>query len=192
MVNLTVDGDQSKGLNAADIGLTGGTVTIHTSGGVVLEASGLGYDPSYCTAVKADNLVLLDGCQLTIVTNGIAGRGISCDGDIRIQAGSLSVTSSGGGGAYTDPTGVQDAYHGPCLNADRNLILSGGTMTLSHSGSAGKGDRGRRQPHHRHGDDHPHAADHDHRRRRSRSAAASTPRRRPSRSTASSPSPAGS
>jgi trimeric autotransporter adhesin len=142
VVNLTVDGDQAKGLNAANINLTGGTVTIHTSGGVVLEASGVGFDPSYCTAVKADNLVLLDGCQLTIVTSGLAGRGISCDGDIQVQSGSVSVTSSGGGGAYTDPTGVLDAYHGPCLSADRNLVLSGGTMTLSHSGSAGKGIAG--------------------------------------------------
>ncbi len=138
VVDLTVEGDQSKGFNAPDIQLTGGTITIHTSGGVVLEASGLGYDPSYCTAIKGDTLVLLDGCQLTIVTSGVAGRGISCDGEIRMLAGSLSVTSSGGGGAYTDPTGVADAYHGPCLNADRDLVLSGGTLTLSHSGSGGK------------------------------------------------------
>lgn len=141
-VNLTVAGNQSKGLKATNILLTGGAVTIQTSGGVVLAASGLGYDPSYCTAVKADSLVRVDGCGLSITTTGTAGRGISCDGDLMIVSGSVQIVSSGGGGTYTDPTGVIDAYHGPCLNADRNLTLSGGTITLSHSGSAGKGISG--------------------------------------------------
>ncbi len=141
-VDLTVEGDQSKGLNAAAIQLTGGTVTIGTSGGVVLEPSGLGYDPSYCTAVKADNLVLLDGCELTITTTGLAGRGVSSDGNVTIQSGSLRVTSSGGGGTYTNELGQTDAYHGPCLNADGRIALTGGTVTLSHSGSAGKGIAG--------------------------------------------------
>jgi hypothetical protein len=141
-VALTVEGDQSKGLNAADIRLMGGTVTIETSGGVVLEHSGFGYDPSFCTAVKADDQVLLDGCRLTITTVGEAGRGISSNGDILIRSGSLSVTSSGGGGAYTNETGEPDAYHGPCLKADGDLVLSGGTVSLSHSGSGGKGIAG--------------------------------------------------
>ncbi len=141
-IDLTVEGDRSKGLNAVDVLLTGGTVTINTSGGVVLEPSGAGFNPSYCVAVKADNQALLDGSQLTITAIGEAGRGISSEGDIFIQSGNLSITSSGNGGAYTDETGEQDAYHGPCLNADGDLVLSGGTVTLSHSGSAGKGIAG--------------------------------------------------
>ncbi len=141
-LDLTVQGDQSKGLKAANVLLTGGSATIHTSGGVVLQASGSGFDPSYCTAVKADSLVRLAGCQLVITTAGVAGRGISSDGRVVIESGSLSVTSSGRGGTYTNESGVVDAYHGPCLNADGNLVLSGGTVTLSHSGSAGKGIAG--------------------------------------------------
>ncbi len=141
-VDLTVEGDRSKGINAVDVRLTGGTVTIGTSGGVVLEASGAGYDPSYCTAIKADELVLLDGCDLTITTVGVAGRGVSCDADIVIQSGSVSITSSGGGGTYTNSSGEVDAYQGPCLNANGDLVLTGGTVTLSHSGSAGKGISG--------------------------------------------------
>jgi len=139
VTHLTVQGNQSKGLNAANARLTGGTVTIQTSGGVVLEASGSGYDPSYCTAVKADTLVLLDGCQVTITTTGTAGRGISCDGDILIESGTLGVTSSGGGGTYTNEDGLIDAYHGPCLHADGDVALAGGSVTLSHSGSGGRG-----------------------------------------------------
>jgi len=86
--------------------------------------------------------VRLAGCQLVITTVGVAGRGISSDGRVVIESGSLSVTSSGRGGTYTNESGVVDAYHGPCLNADGDLVLSGGTMTLSHSGSGGKGIAG--------------------------------------------------
>lgn len=141
-VTLSVGGKSSKGLKASVIELTGGKVTIPTTGGVVLSALGSGYDPSYCTAIKADSLVRLDGSTVVVTTSGIAGRGLSCDGDIEILSGNLSVTSSGGGGTYTNDLGVLDAYHGPCVNADRNTLLTGGTITLAHSGSAGKGISG--------------------------------------------------
>jgi hypothetical protein len=142
VLDLTVQGNQSKGLNAADILLTGGTVTMHTSGGVVLEASGLGFDPSYCTGIKGDNLVQIDGCALSITASGIAGRGISCDGDIEILSGSVAITGSGNGGTYTDATGVIDAFAGHCLNSDADVVLRGGTITLTNSGSGAKGING--------------------------------------------------
>jgi trimeric autotransporter adhesin len=141
-ITLTVGGKGSKGLKAPVIALTGGKLAITTTGGVTLAALGSGYDPSYCTAIKADTLVTLDGTQVTATTSGIAGRGISCDGEIRILSGSLTVTSSGGGATYTNELGVLDAYHGPCLNADGNIVINGGTVTLTHSGSAGKGISG--------------------------------------------------
>jgi trimeric autotransporter adhesin len=141
-ITLSVSGKASKGIRASDIQLLGGVQTIQTSGGIVLAALGSGYDPSYCTAVKADSRILMNGSTVTITTTGVAGRGFSSDGSVVIQSGSLNVTSSGGGGTYTNSTGVLDAYHGPCLNADSDLILSGGTIVLTHSGSAGKGIAG--------------------------------------------------
>jgi trimeric autotransporter adhesin len=141
-LDLTVQGNQSKGLKAANVLLTGGTVTIHTSGGVVLVASGLGYDPSYCTAVKADTLVDVNGCHLTVVASGTAGRGISSDGNINIESGSVNITCSGNGGTYTNSLGVLDAYTADGLRANRNMNLRGGTITLSSSGTGGKGMSG--------------------------------------------------
>ncbi len=141
-IEISVDGDQSKGLNAVTIELSGGVVEINTTGGAVLEESGSGYDPSYNTAVKADEQVLLNGTSLTINTTGAAARGISCDGDILVESGSLSVTSTGDGGTYTDETGTQDAYTGPCLKADGDIQLLGGTINLVHSGDGGKGISG--------------------------------------------------
>lgn len=138
-LNITVQGNQSKGLNARDVLLRGGTLNIITSGGAVLVPSGSGYDPSYCTAIKADVSLEIDSCTITIQTSGIAGRGISCDGVVNIKSGSLQITSSGNGNTYTNVSGQADAYHGPCINVDSTLNIIGGQITLIHSGRAGKG-----------------------------------------------------
>jgi len=139
-INMTVSGKQSKGLNSSqEIRISGGIVNITTSGGVVLEASGSGYDPSYCTAINADADVLIESGIVTIITSGIAGRGISCDGDFTLNAGTLNITSSGGGSKYTNESGEADAYHGPCIKTDGKMSLVGGNLILKHSGSGGKG-----------------------------------------------------
>lgn len=138
-LNITVQGNQSKGLNANKVLLKGGILNITTSGGVVLVPSGLGSDPSYCTAIKADVILEIDSCTITIQTTGIAGRGISCDGVVNIKSGSLQITSNGHGNTYTNVSGQADAYHGPCINVDSTLNIIGGQITLSHSGRAGKG-----------------------------------------------------
>ncbi len=139
-INITVEGDQSKGLDSGqEVMITGGILDITTTGGVVLEPYGLGYDPSYCTAIKADNEVLIESCTITINTSGIAGRGISCDSLIVMNSGTVEITSSGDGNTYTDELGETDVYHGPCIKADYDLTVTGGELTLNHSGAAGKG-----------------------------------------------------
>lgn len=137
---ITVNGDQSKGINTnGNVVISGGTFQFNTSGDAVLEASGSGYDPSYCTAIKADILVQIDSCDLTIITSGKGGRGISCDGTLNINSGIVHITSTGNGATYTNTTGTLDAYTGPCLKTDGHLNLYGGEVVLSHSGSGGKG-----------------------------------------------------
>jgi len=139
LVDLTIEGDQSKGLSAVEILLSGGELNIDTSGNVVLEASGSGYDPSYCVAIKADSLVQLNGCQVSITATGEAGRGIFCDGDISLLSGNLEIDLSGDGDTYTNELGEIDAYHSPCLKADGDISIIGGDYTLNNSGKGGKG-----------------------------------------------------
>lgn len=139
-VNVTVSGDQSKGLTSdQSITLSGGVITILNSGDAVLEASGLGYDPSYSTAIKSDDDIILSGAQVTITTSGLAGKSISSDGDIIMTSGAVAITSTGNGATYVNESGVLDAYVATCLTADGNIYLEGGTLTTSSSGSAGKG-----------------------------------------------------
>ena len=139
-INITVDGDRALGLySKQDVKITGGTLNINTTGDAVLSASGAGFDPSYCTAISAETNVQIDNCNITINTSGKAGRGISSDGSVHMNSGTLTITSTGDGEAYTNQLGNPDAYHGPCIKADANINLVGGVVTLSHSGDAGKG-----------------------------------------------------
>ena len=112
---------------------------INTTGDVVLEADWDGFDPSYCTAIKCDDSVVIDGASLVIASDGMAGRGISCDGNISISSGDVSILSSGDGNTYTNALGETDAFHGPCIKADGNLTILGGAITLYHVGDAGRG-----------------------------------------------------
>lgn len=139
-LDITVAGDQSKGLKSKQaLTLSGGSITIHTSGNAVLEASGSGFDPSYCTAIKSDVAVTISGAEITIVSTGLAGKAISSDTDILITDGSVNVTCSGNGAVYTNTSGVADAYVSTCFSADGNINISGGSVTTSSSGSGGKG-----------------------------------------------------
>ena len=46
---------------------------------------------------------------------------------------------SGDGATYTNASGVVDSYNSTCLSSDANIVLLGGTITLTNSGSGGKG-----------------------------------------------------
>jgi len=139
-VNVTVTGAQSKGLKSdMPMTLSGGTITVHNSGDAVLEVSGSGYDPSYCTAIKSDTVVNISGADITIVTTGMGGKSVSSDADIVMASGSLHITNSGNGARYTNTSGVWDAYVATCLSTDRDIVITGGSVTTSSSGSGGKG-----------------------------------------------------
>ncbi len=139
-VGITVAGDQSKGMQCdTAIWLNGGALTIHNSGDAALVASGSGYEPAYCTAIKASDTISIAGAEITITASGKAGRGISSDKAIIMTSGNIHVTSTGNGATYVNSTGTMDAYVSTCLNSDGRMILSGGTVTTSSSGSGGKG-----------------------------------------------------
>lgn len=139
-LNLTVTGNQSKAMKCDQtMTLAGGQITIHNSGDAVLTASGSGYDPSYCTALKSDSKIIINGSTLSIVSSGKAAKSISSDGDIEINSGSITITNSGTGTKYTNSAGQADAYVATCLSADMNIEILGGSLTTSSSGSAGKG-----------------------------------------------------
>ncbi len=141
IINLTMSGDQSKGLTSKQpMNLSGGDITIKTSGGVILEALGSGYDPSYATAIKGDSTsVNFSGANVNIVCNGAANKAISADGNITVSGGTIKVTATGSGATYKNSSGTTDSYASTCLTSDSTISILNGTIILSNSGSGGDG-----------------------------------------------------
>ena len=140
VINIIVDGDQSKGMKSdSPITLSGGIITIYTYGDAVLEPSGSGYDPSYCTAIKGNDDVIVDGADVYIECSGLAGKGFSVDGNMDILSGNINITSTSDGDTYVNEDGELDAYVSTCISVDGNLTYSGGEVVTNSSGSAGKG-----------------------------------------------------
>ncbi|HJX71883.1 MAG TPA: carbohydrate-binding domain-containing protein, partial [Bacteroidales bacterium] len=139
-IQMTVSGNQSKGIRSAqNMTLSGGDITINTSGAAVLEVSGSGYDPVYCTGIKCSSAITISGANITITSTGAGGKGISSDTDIIVTAGNVKITTSGNGTTYTNSSATKDSYHASCITADGNISIPGGSVTASSSGSGGKG-----------------------------------------------------
>ena len=141
-IEMNVSGAQAKGIGSkADITVSGGEIAIITSGAAVLEAAGSGYDPSYCTAIKSDADVVVTGGTIRIESRATSdgGKGISADGNIRILGGTLDIAVAGDGRVYTSSTGATDSYTAACLKSNRDILLAGGHVTCSSSGTGGKG-----------------------------------------------------
>jgi hypothetical protein len=141
-IAMKVSGARSKGVSSKkEVAITGGNITIETSGAVVMEESGSGYDPSYCTAIKADGTITVSSGTITInsLKASGGGKGLSADGDITITGGDVNVTTAGDGAVYTNEKGVKDSYSAACIKSDANISLLGGIITCNSSGTAGKG-----------------------------------------------------
>ncbi len=136
--HITVSGDQSKAIKCSgDFYMMGGMLDITASGNVVLEESGSGYDPSYCTGIKTDgNITITDG-SLTVIcpeTNN-GGKALSASGDITIAGGSINLTTIGGAAVYTDADGAQNDYKPSCIKADGNINIFGGRILATSTGT---------------------------------------------------------
>ncbi len=137
---ITVSGLRSKGIKAGrQIILSGGTIQVETSGGVYLQRSGAGYDPAYCCAIKGGGDMEIAGCSITIQSTGTAGKGISGDKSISMTSGSVNISCTGNGNTYTNASGVVDSYNATCMTSDRDISILGGILTLTASGTGGKG-----------------------------------------------------
>ena len=139
-IKLTLGGNQSKGIKATQkILINGGDITINNSGTVALVTSGSGFDPAYSCGIKSDADVEVSSSNITIISSGSGGKGISSTGNLIINSGIINITTSGGGASYKNATGVTDSYSAVCLNSDGNISIYGGEVTNSSSGSGGKG-----------------------------------------------------
>ena len=140
-LNINHTADESKGLKSdSNIMLADSDITIVSSGSLTLEELDNGYDPTYCTAIGADDNFEMNGGNLSITLpeSNVAGRGIKVDGNITIFDGNVNIVSHSGGDTYTNSDGEIDSYKSSCIKADGNIYLYDGDITLEATGAAGK------------------------------------------------------
>ena len=142
--SLTIanSGDMSKGIKAdGNVNISGGTIDITASGSTILESVNNQNVPSYCSAIKCDTDINITGGTFTITlpTSNHGGKGISADGNLTIDGGTFNITTQGNGATYTISGNTKDAYTSACLRSDGNMSILSGNLTLSSSGTGGKG-----------------------------------------------------
>lgn len=141
-LTITNSGDMSKGLKCdGQINISGGTIDITASGSTVLESVEGQNVPSYCSAIKCDTDINITGGDFTITlpTSNHGGKGISADGNLTIDGATMNVTTQGNGASYTVSGSTKDAYTSACLRSDGNMSILSGNLTLTSSGTGGKG-----------------------------------------------------
>ena len=141
-LTIVNSGDMSKGLKCdGQINISGGTIDITASGSTVLETVEGQNVPSYCSAIKCDTDINITGGNFTITlpSSNQGGKGISADGTITIDGATMNITTQGNGASYTVSGSTKDAYTSACLRSDGNMSILSGNLTLSSSGTGGKG-----------------------------------------------------
>ena len=136
MVEMCLYGEQSKGIKSkGDIQITGGNITGVAFGHVVIEDG----DASYCSIINGDKNVFLSGMEMKLAHHGRGGRCISAEGDLSISGGNYQFETTGDGGEYINADDSVDYYTARCIGADKNIMITKGTVYCISRGLGGKG-----------------------------------------------------
>jgi hypothetical protein len=141
-LTIANSGISGKGIKAdGSVTFDGGNTNISIAGATSLVASGLGFDPSYPTGVKATGSIVVNSGVITIqgASTATGTKGFSADGNITVNNGNISITTTGNGAVYTNALGATDSYAAAAFSADLNIEILGGTINTSSSGTGGKG-----------------------------------------------------
>ena len=80
--------------------------------------------------------IYLEGGDITVSVTADAAKAIKAEGDIRATGTNVTATTSGGGVWDADKVKTKSSS---CMSADGNMLISGGTLTLTSTGAGGKG-----------------------------------------------------
>ncbi|MDE5574258.1 MAG: carbohydrate-binding domain-containing protein [Bacteroidales bacterium] len=154
-LTLTAMGSGGKGINCDnEFNLSGGKVTLSTSGGMVVYTNGkLNHNYTGNTdridsdkksspkGVKADGNITITGGDIYVKTTGNGGEGIESKSDLTIENGNITIRAKDDGinssgnmyikGGYIDVMSSDNDG----LDANKNIYISGGTIMAFGAGS---------------------------------------------------------
>ena len=145
---FTVTGTAGKGFSADSTMLfTGGNVALDLSGPATFVNHGTFMEPAYSTGIKCDGSAVVSNGTFFIRHAGVAGRGLSVDGNLTIAGGSFDITTTGTNtsvytsGVYTvngATSNYIDVGAASAIKVDGNLSVVGGVFNLLATGCCGK------------------------------------------------------
>ena len=135
ILNIEVSADAAKGISSDSlVSINGGRTTIITTGGGQYDSDE--QDASACAGVKSDYAFVMNGGELYLKSTGDGGKGISSDGTVDINDGTLKIITEGGKYSYSST--IDSSPKG--IKADGNVTISGGSVmvrSLKGEGSEG-------------------------------------------------------
>lgn len=135
--SLNVVGNHRHGIRTKEnFYMESGYLQVEARGTVELVPVASGYEPDYSNGIKVGGVTEITGGQLIVscpATNA-GGRALSCDSNITILGGNISLSALGGCARYLDSTGTYDSYASTGIKADGDILVSGGDIAIVAGG----------------------------------------------------------
>lgn len=80
--------------------------------------------------------ITIAGGSVNIAVTGTATKGLKADGDVIVSDGDITITTAGGGKWDEEDAKTKAST---CISADGKIQIDGGTLSLTSTGSGGKG-----------------------------------------------------
>ena len=151
-LSATITADAAKGVNAnGDLIVTGGTITLSTSGGGVWDSKNLKTKSSSC--LSADGSITISGGTLSLTSTGAGGKGINADGSLTVDGGETTISTSGNAvvanssGTLSVVTNSKtlDNYKSDYksspkgIKIDGAIVINDGIIRITTTGAGGEG-----------------------------------------------------
>jgi hypothetical protein len=161
-LNISCTAIAAKGIKCAgDMKITGGDITVTTSGKGTWDTDDLETKAACC--LSADSNMDISGGTLHLTSTGSGGKGMKCDGVMTITDGDITVATSGGlyynngtnentnytgntdhisSDYYSAPKGIKAGLKtesGNSYTYSGGMVISGGTIKVTTSGTNGEG-----------------------------------------------------